>query len=394
VPCAPAVVRATTVFLVCAGGLAACAVVAPKAKVAPEAPSITSVVNSRFSVPVDLDHGGLLVSPAPARAVAAVSESEAHTMFYAADAVEGPHAFVIFGLGLVTVASRVEQPAPTTTTTTAPPPPSTVAPTTTTTSTPPPPTTTIPRPPPTTVAPTTTTTTVPPTSTATPASRTLPGAASVPTVAPGAALVGDLEAETPSTTTTVPAPSPSTAVPPTTAAGSGSPPSTALPTYHRHLAWVGIVWDATASCPGSTTTQASSPTATTYVAIIIDATTDHRVLTYRSGGSSPCTGATQTPAVSEPNELVSVAWQPVGPASTAVQIEVPPCGSYYGWTQVPTSGSVADQVVVSVPFDPTCGSAVPQSQSVDQVVPLGSGQGLVGHATVGPVQALQAPPGD
>src|SRR5580700_2652999 len=94
VPCAPAVVRATTVFLVCAGGLAACAVVAPKAKVAPEAPSITSVVNARFSVPVDLDHGGLLVSPAPARAVATVSESEAHTMFYAADAVEGPHAFV------------------------------------------------------------------------------------------------------------------------------------------------------------------------------------------------------------------------------------------------------------------------------------------------------------
>ena len=97
--------------------------------------------------------------------------------------------------------------------------------------------------------------------------------------------------------------------------------------------------------------------------------------------------------MTEPNELLSVPWQPVGPTSTAVQIQIPACGHYYGWTQVPTTGGgLADQVVVSVPFDPTCGSTVPQTQAVDQVVPLGSGQGLVDHAPVGPVQALEALP--
>jgi hypothetical protein len=158
------------------------------------------------------------------------------------------------------------------------------------------------------------------------------------------------------------------------------------------LAWIGIVWGPNAACAGSTTTTPASGATTTYVAVVIDAQTGHRVLAYRSGGPSPCTGAVEPPVVTEPNELLSVPWQAVGPASTAVEIRVPPCGHYYGWTQVPVSGGgVTDQIVVAVPFDPTCGATSSQSQAVDQVVPLGSGQGVVGHAPLGPVPALQVP---
>jgi hypothetical protein len=351
VPTAPTVARATTVLLVCAGGLAACSVAASAPRVAPGAPSIKAVVRSRFASTVELDHKGLLVAPPPKRAAVTVTEQEADAMFEATDAVEGPHEFAIFGLGIVTVAGRIENPAPTTTTTTAPPDAGT-SPSTTATSSPPSSATSAPT---TTTLPTTTTTTAPSTTTTTSATGTVP--------------------------TTAPAPV--------------TPAPPALPSYRRRLAWVGIVWGASATCPGSTTTRPSVSGTPTYVAIIIDARTGHRVIAYRSGGSSPCTGATEAPAVTEPNELMSVAWQPVGPASTAVQIQVPPCGSYYGWTQVPTAGGgTADQVVVSVPFDPTCATTVSQSQSVDQVVPLGSGQGLVVHAPVGPVDALQALPND
>ena len=118
VPSAPTVVRATTVLLVCAGGLAACTVAStPKAAASPEAPSITAVMNARFATAVDLDHGGLLVTPPSVRAAktATVTESQADAMFEATDAVAGPHAFAILGLGLVTVATRVEEPATTTT---------------------------------------------------------------------------------------------------------------------------------------------------------------------------------------------------------------------------------------------------------------------------------------
>jgi len=155
---------------------------------------------------------------------------------------------------------------------------------------------------------------------------------------------------------------------------------------------VGIAWGATETCPGSTT-QAGSAGATAYTAVLIDARTGHQVLAYRSGGSSPCGGAPQAPAVTAPNELVSVPWQPVGPSSTAVQIQIPPCGRYYGWTQMPTTGTgIADQVVVAVPFDPGCGATVSQSQLIDQVIPLGPGQALVGHAAIGPIQALHTLP--
>jgi CelD/BcsL family acetyltransferase involved in cellulose biosynthesis len=186
---------------------------------------------------------------------------------------------------------------------------------------------------------------------------------------------------------------PSTTVAPTTAPPLETSPTTTLPAYHRRLAWVGIAWGATVTCGASTTTQPASGTATTYVAVVIDARAAHRVIAYRSAGTSPCTGAAEAPSVSEPNELLSVAWQPVGPSSTAVQIQVPPCGRYFGWTQVPeTGGALADQLVVAVPFDPDCGTTVAQSQPVDQVVPLGSGQAQVAHAPVGPIQALQALP--
>lgn len=294
------------------------------------------MVNARFADAVDLNGGGLLVTPPPTRAKVTVSESEADAMFEATDAVEGPHEFAILGLGLVTVAARIENP----TTTTAPP-TSTIASTTVPPSAPP----TTAAPPPTTTTTTTTTTTAPTAATAT---------------------------TQPTTTTT----------------------TTALPTYDKRLAWVGIAWGATENCPGSTTTGPASNGATSYVAVVIDARTGQQVIAYRSGSSS-CTGSTQAPSVTEPNELLSVPWQPVGPASTAVQIQIPPCGQYYGWTQVATTGgSPAVQVVVAVPFDPQCGATASQSQAIDQVVPLGSGQGLVAHAPVGPVQALQALPSD
>jgi hypothetical protein len=338
VSCAPTVVRATTILLV-STGLAACSVAGPTPKASPEAPSITAVLKSRFNDLIDLDNGDLVVAPPPTTARATVTERQADAMFEATDAVQGPYEFAILGLGLVTVAPRVENPAPTTTS----PPVSSGSVATTG------PSTTIPLP---------STTTAPTTS---------------PTTTPGSTTTG-----------------PTTA---TTGAGVAVPPSTLLPGYHDRLAWVGIVWGPTGACPGGTTTVPASPRSTTYVAIVIDARTGQRVIAYRSGGVSACTGAIQTPSVTEPNELLSVPWQPVGPTSTAVQIQIPACGHYYGWTQVPTTGGgLADQVVVSVPFDPTCGSTVPQTQAVDQVVPLGSGQGLVDHAPVGPVQALEALP--
>jgi hypothetical protein len=158
------------------------------------------------------------------------------------------------------------------------------------------------------------------------------------------------------------------------------------------LAWVGIAWDEPQTCPGSTTTVPASSSGGGYTAIVIDARTGHDVLAYASGGSAPCGGAAASPVVTAPDELVSVAWQPVGPSSTAVTISVAPCGRYYGWTVVPAAGGgSATQVVEAVPFDPSCGATTSQSQAVDQVVPLGSGQAQIAHAPLGPVDALVAP---
>ncbi|HTT87160.1 MAG TPA: hypothetical protein VMF60_07325 [Acidimicrobiales bacterium] len=334
-PTAPTVARTAVLALSCPLVLGACQVGSTPAA-PPGAPSPGTVTDARYTRAVELDHGKLLITPPPGRASVAVSADEARAMFEATDAVSGPHEFAILGLGVVTVAPSAEAPPTTTTTTTTAAPGATVAPTTA---------------PPTTAPPTTAPTTAP---------------TSVPTTA---------------------------AAPPVT--------SPILPGYRRRLAWVGIAWGAPRSCGGSGRSGGSTTTSTTpvstadYVAVIIDARTPHRVIAYRSAGATPCAGAPAGPTVTEPDELLSVAWQPVGPTSTAVQIEIPACGHYFGWTQVPTGGgSTADQVVVSVPFDPTCGALSEQTQVVDQVVPLGSGQSLVAHAPVGPVQALQGPPLD
>jgi len=210
VPCAPTVVRATTVFLVCAGGLAACGVTPTAQAVPPQAPSTTSVVRSRFAVSIDLDRKGLLVTPPPKRAAPTVTESDAEAMFEATDAVKGPYAFAIFGLGVVTVAARVENP---TTTTTSPPPPSTG-----------------PR-------------------------RRCPDHR--PTSSNNHGDHNDGHRASATTAPSSPAPSP-------------------LPIYRRRLAWVGIVWGATQTCPGSTTTLPAPPSTTMYVAIVIDARTGTR----------------------------------------------------------------------------------------------------------------------
>ena len=343
VPSAPAMIRATTILLLCAAGLAACKGAGLNPQTSPEAPSAGAVAQARYATSVDLDNGGLLVTAPPAGSRPTVSAAQADAMFEATDAVQGRHTFSILGLGLVTVAARAERTPPPSTTTTSPPPPSTVPPTT---APPPPPTTTTPPP--------TTTPTIAATSTSTSTSTTAPAPA--------------------------PAPAPTTAEP-------------VLPSYRHRLAWVGIVWGAAETCTGSTTTHPASAPDTTYIAVLIDARTGHQVLVYRSGGRNPCGGGTRSPRVTEPNELLSVAWQPVGPSSTAVRIQIPACGRYYGWTQIPTTGTgIADQVVVAVPFDPRCGSTQVQSQLIDQVVPLGPGQTLVGHAVIGPIRALQTLP--
>jgi hypothetical protein len=51
------------------------------------------------------------------------------------------------------------------------------------------------------------------------------------------------------------------------------------------------------------------------------------------------------------------------------------------------------QVVARKPFDPTCGSLATTTQTVDDVVPLGTAQAQVQHAELGPVQALRTLPG-
>ena len=56
----------------------------------------------------------------------------------------------------------------------------------------------------------------------------------------------------------------------------------------------------------------------------------------------PCGGTVQPTDVSRPTELVSVPWQPVGPASTAVRVTMPACGTYFGWTDVTGPGAAAD----------------------------------------------------
>jgi hypothetical protein len=98
--------------------------------------------------------------------------------------------------------------------------------------------------------------------------------------------------------------------------------------------------------------------------------------------------------VVRPNEVVSIPWEPIGQASTAVHVTVPPCGRYDGWTQVVDPGDrLAVEVLASVPFDPLCAVSSARVEDVDDVVPLGSAQQQVQHAALGPVDELRVLPG-
>lgn len=328
----------TTALVVTAAFLSSCATTS-KDTAAPQLPSLSSVAGGRFVSRVELDHGNLVVTPAP-KTRPRLSATQADALFRAADVVNGAYRFAVLGLGLATVSPDVPvattSPTGTTTTTGAGSGTSSTSSSTTTT-----------RPP----TATTTTTTAATSSTT----------ASVPTASTG------------STTTTLIAP-------PTTAAP--------LPRYDSRLAWVGIAWGA--DCPAR---AGGVRLATRYVVVVIDADTGRNVLAYISRSSVTCTGPVLPPSTSTPDELVSVPWVPLGPTSTAVHVTLPACSTYFGWTEVPGQGAASVQVVARKPFDSNCGSDTATTLTVDDVVPLGPAQTHVPHAPLGPVQGLRTLPG-
>ncbi len=326
--------RRALVLVVAAGLLSACAVTNTKGKTVSGAPSLTSVIRGRFVSGVELDNGDLAVAP-PGKRKPRLSETIAQAMFRAADVVDGIYRFAVLGLGAVTISSRVST--------------QTTTPGATTT-----------------------------TSAATSATAN-PSTGPTTSSAPGSTSSGVTTTAVPGSTTSTG----STVTPPT------APPAAALlPRYDNRLAWIGIAWGA--ACPA----RAGRPRlATRYVAVVIDAQTGHSVLAYTSGSALACSGPVQPPSISRPTELVSVPWHPVGPTSTAVQVTMPACGTYYGWTDVAGTNPASLQVVAQTPFDPSCGSNTPNVQIVSGVVPLGSAQSRVPHAVLGPVDGLQTLPG-
>ncbi len=316
-------------------------------------PSFSSVSRARFVSTVSLDNGKLLVTKPAARAKTIVEQSQAQAMFDAADAVAGTHTFAIFGLGVVTVASNLQGETPPTTV------PASTVPTTTTTST----------------TTTTTTTTTTPSSDTSDSSTT----SSTPTTDP-------------TTTTSAPAPAETTTTSATTSTttASSSDDTTVVSPVTNLLAWVGIVWGGVTNCPrasGEAHTAADSG----YTVVIIDAASPSHVLSYASGGEPPCGGAVTAPSVSFPNELVSVAWQPVGSSSTAVTATVPACGQFYGWNTVDSASASTSsiEVIMAVPYDMNCANAAAAMQTIPSVVPLGQAA-QVAHAPVGLVDALHS----
>jgi len=205
--------------------------------------------------------------------------------------------------------------------------------------------------------------------------------------APGTATTG---AATPgASTSNTPASSTTTQPPSTTTTAGTAVTQAGVPTYDHRLAWVGIVWDAQPCGPTTTTHPAASRTSE-YIAVLFDAHTGHDVLAYSSAAAT-CGSGRQGATVRRPSELVSVAWQPVAPNSTAVHATLSACSEYSGWTQMsgPTSATQAVEVVARVPYDPGCGSTSSHDVIVDDVVPLGSNaQAQLPHAAVGPVDAL------
>ena len=314
------------VLAVAAGVSSSCTFTTTNGGGSPGLPSLASVVGDRFVSAVALDNGALVVEP-PGVATTHISAEKARTMFRAADVVDGPYRFSVLGLGVTTISPPAS--APTTTT-----------------------------------AGTATTT-------------TSAGTGSGPSRITGPS--------TTSTTTTT-----STPVTTTTSAGTGASSTSTSTTvapplarYDHHLAWVGIAWGT--GCP----TTRKSLVSTRYVVVVLDAATGGSVIAYTSRGASTCTGPVEPARVSRPAELVSVPWAPVGPASTAVRVTMPPCGAFYGWTDAPTPAPASIQVVARAPFPPDCGSNAPVTQVVDGVVPLGDAQARLPHAAVGPLNGLR-----
>jgi hypothetical protein len=306
----------------------------------PVAPSTASVESGRFVQSVELAGKTLEVSPPPKSASPSVTLAQATALFDADYAFSGTYAYDIVGLGNATLDEPETQSslssARSTTTTTAPK-------TTTTSTTKPKTTTTAP---PTTT--TTTTTTAPP-----------PPPPTTTTSAPAAPTT---------TTTTAPAPTTTTA-----------PPAPVLPSYDRRLAWVGIAVGQAPACAGGTPA---------IVAMVIDAYTGHDVLQVTDGG---CRSV--GPSVARPDELESIPWTLVGPTSTAVDVTIPACGFYVGWTELTVKTATLIQVQAVAPYDPQCRATTTAAKVVSLVVPLGSTSTSVPHAPIGPVDNLDVLPG-
>ncbi len=336
-PPLPNLVRAAA-LVVTAGIVCSCTTVAKSGSGRGVPSTSAEVVGGRFVSEVNLDNGGLVVDP-PGTTKPSVPAGMALAMFHAADVVGGDYRFSVFGLGAVTVSTQVPM----------------------------------------------TTTTGPATATTTSAA----GAAPTPQ--------GNTSTTSPSSTTATGG-APTTTTTTATAAGPGATQSTAasapqapgtgaLPEYSGRLAWVGIAWGM--GCPAG---GGGSRSPTRYVAVVFDAGTGRSVIAYASRSAAVCSGPVVPASVSRPDELVSIPWQPVGPASTAVHVTLPACATYYGWTEVPGTGSSSVQVVARVPFDAECSSSAPITETVDDVVPLGSSQTQLPHAALGPVDALRTLP--
>jgi len=124
------------------------------------------------------------------------------------------------------------------------------------------------------------------------------------------------------------------------------------------------------------------------IAFVIDAYTGQDVLQIEVPGGCDGPG---TPVVSRPYEMESVPWAPVGQASTAINVRIPACGVYVGWTEL-TTGTGATQVQAAVPYEPRCKSPVTTSRIIDLVVPLGPAQKTVPHAAIGGIDNLDVLP--
>jgi len=161
-------------------------------------------------------------------------------------------------------------------------------------------------------------------------------------------------------------------VPPVTTPTTAPPTTTTTaPPYYEHLAYVGIAVGQVPDCAEGTPSV---------IAMLIDADTGGDIYTVTSGG---CTTDSAT-VDSAPRELESVRWSPVGPASTAVNVQIPACGTYVGWTAI---GSDVE-VEAAVPYDPQCGATAPTTQAINLVVPLGSTGTSPPHAALGPIDNL------